>query len=94
MSVLLMRAAKSAEGDPSKIAFSLAAYRRRFGLDEAELAAFLGCTRTRLYGLALCPRPQTDSPDFEVGVRSLAAYIGCDAGPLITLLRTTSSGIA
>ena len=87
MSDLLARAAERAESEPSLMAPVLAAYRRRHRLDAPALAAFLGCTVARLYGLALCRRPVLDRPDLEAAVASLAAYIGCDAGRLLTMLR-------
>ena len=86
-SQLLARAAQVAEHNPLVLAPTLAAYRQRHGVDERMLAAHLGCPLPAVHGLALCAQPSPDTSTFTTDVQRLAAYVGCDAERLLTLLR-------
>lgn len=70
-----------AERDPFFTASALAAFRCEHGLDEVELAAWLGCSQAALHRLALRRRPQTP---YEVS--QLAASAGVNAARLAKLL--------
>lgn len=87
MSELLRRAAQAFEWEEGHIGAALAAFRRKAGMDEDELARFLACSPVRLNALALCRRPDPAAPDFRETVAAIAAFIGCDAARLETLLR-------
>ena len=84
---LLAEAARGAETQPCLVAPMLAAYRRRHGLDDAQLAAYLGCSVPALHGLALCHQPARAAPSSTAEVRRLAAYVGCNADRLAAVLR-------
>jgi hypothetical protein len=62
MSRLLTHAARCSESIPTTIGYTLAAHRRRTGLDDGALAAYLGCPAEALPRLALCRRPDPSSP--------------------------------
>ncbi len=86
-SPLLRRAAHAAARHPFLVAPALTAYRHRHALDQATLAAWLGCAVVQLHGLALCRRPRPTTPTFATEVQALAAFIGCDATRLAALLQ-------
>jgi hypothetical protein len=87
LSELLRRAARAFEWEDGHIGAALAAFRRKAGMDEDELARFLACSPVRLNALALCRRPDPAAPDFGQAVSAIAAFIGCDAARLEALLR-------
>ena len=86
---LLARAARSAAGQPPLVGHALALYQARHGLDEAALAAHLGCAVQRLHGLALCRLPRPGGESFRAEVERLAAFIGCDADRLAAVIMAT-----
>jgi len=86
---LLAWAARRARGRDSFIASDLAAYQERHRLDEAQLAAWLGCATRALANLALCRRPRADAPSFRVDVERIAGYVGVRGDRLARLLRET-----
>jgi hypothetical protein len=88
---LLSRAAAQAEESPFFVASALASYRELTDLDDAALAAFLGCTLPALARLALCRRPKGESGAFGEDVRQIAAYAGCSADQLARVLRAAST---
>lgn len=65
---------------PACCGWSLDQFAEREGLDEAALAAFLGCTDEQVAHLALClfPRPKRWRED----VTELAERYGCDPARL------------
>jgi hypothetical protein len=61
--------------EPFFLGSALAAYQRRHGLDDAGLAALLGCDVAALTDLRLCRRPGTAGPgrtEEDVGYVPLA----------------------
>ena len=88
---ILGRGARHFASDPRVVAAALTSYRARTGLDEAGLAAWLGLSIERLHGLALCTAPDPTSPHLAAAVAALAAFIGCDAARLHTLLAAPSA---
>lgn len=53
----LERLAQRLSNNERFFAFSLAAFQRKHGMDDAELTARLGCSATTLLDLKLCRRP-------------------------------------
>jgi hypothetical protein len=81
----LERLAARANRDPFFLGYLLAAYQRRHGLDDAALAALLGCHDTAvLTPLRLCRRPGAALPLRleEQDVRDIAERFGLDASAL------------
>ncbi len=91
---LLAWAARRARGRPAFLASDLAAYQGLHQLDEAQLAAWLGCTARSLADLALCRRPAADAPTFRADVEQIAAHVGVHAERLARLLRETGTVVA
>ncbi len=83
----LERAVRRAAADPFFLASALEAYRSRTGMDESELASFLGTTREGLRRMALCRRPRGEGAGFRSDVERIAAYAGASARALAQLLR-------
>jgi hypothetical protein len=93
--------ARRAEGEPFFLASHLAAYARSEGLDDAGLAAALGCPRGELTMVRLCRAPQPDAPQFWQDITALAQRFGMDArllaaavkrGRVILRLRAAAGG--
>lgn len=88
---LMARAAARAADDPFFLASALAAYRQLTGMDDAALAAELGCDVAALTRLALCRRPDGASPMFKDEVPRIAAHAGADPLKLANLLRAADA---
>jgi hypothetical protein len=75
-------------GDPFFFAWTLAAYQQMHGLDDAALAALLGCARDVLTHLRPCRRPGAAEPTWtaEGDVQAIARRFGCEAGALRRML--------
>ncbi len=70
--------ARRAGSDPYFLAFALAEYARREGLDEPALMALLGATPETLAGARLCRAPRADPAEFREDVARIAAKFGLD----------------
>ena len=88
---LLVAAAARAEDNPFFVAFALAAYRRLMRLDDTALAVHLGCTAPALSRLALCRRPEGNSPMFRDDLARIAEHAGCDPAKLAQVLRAAEA---
>jgi hypothetical protein len=64
--------ARRAEGDDFFLASPLAAYARSEGLDDAGLAAAVGCSGEDLTMLRLCRTPRREAPEFWDDVTRIA----------------------
>lgn len=84
---LLRRAAERASHHAFYLSSSLLAYARSEGLDDARLAASLGCDPNALSALLLCRRPTGRGAVFRADVEAIAARFGLDAGRLARLIR-------
>jgi hypothetical protein len=91
---LLAHAARRARDQEGFLAGALAAYQEANGMDDAALAAFLGCAPEALPRLALCRRPAPDPARFRAGIQEIAAYTGAAIGPLARLLREVAANEA
>jgi hypothetical protein len=80
----LDRLAARCAGDPFFLASALAAYQLRHGLDDAALAALLGCAPDVLTQLRLCRRPAAALPSRTAAddVVEIAARLGLDTAAL------------
>jgi hypothetical protein len=69
------------------MAHALAQYRRREGIDEAELIASLALTPKGYTRLLLCRVPDPQHTDYEQRVARIAAYAGTSRATLMALLQ-------
>jgi len=87
---LLTELAQRFQSDPRFMAYTLAVYQEQEGLGEEELALALGMMPEMLSRLALCKRPDAQSPEFAAQVREIADYTLADEAQLANLLRQVS----
>jgi hypothetical protein len=88
---LLRRAAERAGHHPFYLASSLLAYARAERLDDAALAASLGCDLDTLPTLLLCRRPTGSGAVFRADVEAIAARFGIEAARLAALIRAADA---
>lgn len=88
---LLRRAAERAGRRPFYLASSLLAYARAERLDDAGLAARLGCDLASLPALLLCRRPTGEGSVFRADVEAIAERFALNALHLARLLRTADA---
>jgi hypothetical protein len=84
---LLRYAAKRIAHNRFFLARYLNEFRASRGITEGELARFLGCSPVLLPKLALCRRPDPDSPGFRADVERIAAAFDMPPGHLVRLIR-------
>ncbi len=84
---LLRRAADRAAGRPFFLAAALLPYARAERLDDAGLAARLGCSVEVLPRLLLCRRPRPEPGAFRGDVERLATAFGLDVTALAATVR-------
>jgi hypothetical protein len=87
MSTHLERLAGRAAADPFFLAGALSAYARSEALDDAGLAARLGCTPTVLTLLRLCRAPRPEAPVYLQDVARIAARFNLDGERLAEAAR-------
>jgi hypothetical protein len=83
----LRRAAERAADQPFFLAGLLRAYAAAHKLDDAALAAWLGCATNDLPRLALCRQPGVAPADFRTDIEHLAQRFGLHAEQLAHLIR-------
>lgn len=84
---LLRRTAERARTRPFYLAASLLAYADAERLDDAGLAAQLGCVPASLPALLLCRRPSGEASVLRADVQAIAQRFGLNATRLVGLLR-------
>jgi hypothetical protein len=82
MTDALAALAERAKGEPFFLASVLEAYARSEHLDDAGLAAALGCPVGELVMVRLCRAPRSDPAGFREDVQRVALRFGLDAGRL------------
>ena len=87
----LWRLARRLQADPQFMSYALATYQQHEGLERQDLAQELGLAPEMLLRLALCRRPDPDSPLFAEQVREIADYTLMDEARLANILRQVSS---
>jgi hypothetical protein len=85
--------AARASAEPWFLGSVLAAYQRRHGLDDAGLAAVLGCDAAVLTDVRLCRRPGVAEPDrtTEEDIAAIAGRFGIDAAALRQVVEETEA---
>jgi len=87
----LLALARRLEQNPAFMASVLKQYREQTNLTELALIAQLETTPDRLVRLALCKRPDRNSPQFAEQLQQLADYTGIPVDHLQTLLEQVQS---
>jgi hypothetical protein len=87
MSDALEHMANRAAGDPFFLACPLAEYARSERLDDAGLAARLGCRVEDLTRLRLCRAPRPEPAEFKADVTAVAQAFGIDPAKLAEAVR-------
>jgi hypothetical protein len=78
--------ARRAAADPYFLASGLAGYQDRHDLDDAGLAAFLGCSLDVLPRLALCRMPSADDAQRAADLAGIATHFGLSLSALRTVV--------
>ena len=88
---ILQWAAKRAAEEPQLLGYELREYREVNAATEDDLAIALECPRDALVCLALCRRPNPNTPSFRADVDQIALHCGVNAQKLAVLLREVDS---
>jgi hypothetical protein len=83
---LFARAAERAAARPAFLSATLLAFAASEGLDDASLAAYLGCQPEQMSALKLCLRPR-HGPSFREDVEHIASRFGLDSARLAHAIR-------
>jgi hypothetical protein len=75
------------EHDPFFLACSLRLFARSKGMDDAQLATRLGCSKETFLQLRLCRAPQAESSRFLKDIRRIAATYQVDEAELADAVR-------
>ncbi|MCD9186651.1 MAG: hypothetical protein LUM44_09465 [Pyrinomonadaceae bacterium] len=89
--IILLNLAMELENDPAFMSHVLARYCQIEGLDKDALADELGIPLFLLARLALCKRPDADSPNFINEISEIADYIPMDELRLVSIIREVES---
>ena len=88
---MLRHAALRASKNPFFIAGDIEGFRTRRGMQESDLASYLGCDSEILPKLGLCRRPDPDSTTFQSDVHRIADAFGISPNILVQLMREADS---
>ena len=91
---LLRRAAERAAREPFYLASVLLPYAQAEGLDDAGLAARVGCAADRLPAMLLCRRPAGEGAVFRDDVEAIAARFDLSAVRLARVIRSADALVA
>ena len=83
----LDRLADKASADPFFLGHLLSRYAEFHRLDDAALAARLGCPADQLATVRLCRAPRVDAAGFQEDIRSVAGRFGLNRDALIDAAR-------
>jgi hypothetical protein len=88
---MLLKLAAGLEGNPDFMSHVLARYCQIEGLDKDALAGELGIPLFLLARLALCKRPDSDSPNFINEITEIADFVLVDETRLMRIIREVDS---
>lgn len=88
---ILLNLAAELEDDAAFMSHVLARYSQIENLDKEALAVELGIPLFLFARLALCKRPDTDSPNFVNEISEIADYVPMDETRLIQIVRRVNS---
>jgi hypothetical protein len=83
----LVALAAHVEANPFFLAQTLALYARSEELDDAALAARLGCTALQLPHVRLCRTPRPDPVEFREDITVIAGHYGIDEQVLAEVVK-------
>lgn len=89
--IILLNLAKELENDSTFMSHVLAQYCQIEGLDKDALADELGIPLYLLARLALCKRPDAESPNFINEISEIADYVPMDDFKLVKVIREVDS---
>jgi hypothetical protein len=84
---ILRIAAERAASEPAFFAHALREYCAMFGLDLRSLATKLGCNIHDMTRLALCRKPDFNTPKWNEALEQIAHFVHVDSQLLLQLLR-------
>jgi hypothetical protein len=87
MSTALDQMAERVKADSWFLAHPLAEYARSAGLDDAALAARLGCAPVDLTAVRLCRTPRTEPDEFRADLTAVAERFGLNLVELAAAVR-------
>ncbi|MFQ5741083.1 MAG: hypothetical protein ACE5JX_18940 [Acidobacteriota bacterium] len=70
---------------------ALSVYQEANNLNDTDLAGWLECSEDLLRRLALCRKPEDQSPRFQEDVRRIADFAQCNPDRLVRLLRESAA---
>lgn len=79
------------QNNPDFMAQVLAAYQRQERLSDQALMAHLNTTSKMLTRLALCKKPDPNSPEFANQIRQIASYTEIEATQIANIVRQVES---
>ncbi|MDQ3801945.1 MAG: hypothetical protein M3384_21180 [Acidobacteriota bacterium] len=88
---MLLNLAAGLEDDPAFMSHVLARYCRMERMDKDALTGELGIPLFLFARLALCKRPEADSPDFINEIGEIADYVPVDETKLVRIIRQVDS---
>ena len=91
MSAALDHLAARVATDPMFLAHALGEYARSEELDDAGLAAALGCPTSELTRLRLCGSPGAEPEPFHTDIANIATRLGIDRNMLTRIVRRGQS---
>ena len=94
MSDRLEHFARRVAGDEFFLASALAEYADSEGMDDAALAAALGCPASSLARLRLCRRPRPDPAGMREDVTRIGEHFGIDPLRLAEMVRRADALVA
>lgn len=83
--------ARRASTDAFFLGRALAEFQVLHRIDDPKLAELLQCTIEALNRLALCRRPNDQTPEFREEVQRIAMFATCNAERLVQLLREVAA---
>lgn len=88
---MLLNLVTGLENDPAFMAHVLARYCQIEGLDKEALAGKIGIPLSLFARLALCKRPDADSPNFINEINEIADFVPMNEMKLVQIIRTVDS---
>lgn len=76
-----------AQEDPFFLGWAIKRYANSYNIKTNDVAKLLNCDENSLERLSLCRLPKDISPQFEIQIKQISDYVGCDCNRLIAVIR-------